>query len=124
MNRKVPITESQHQRALVQWWKLACRTFGVPEKCLLHIPNEGKRSEIMGNMMRKEGLRRGVPDLFLAYPVGKYSGLWIEMKTEKGRVTPEQTDYLLLLAQCGYVAEVCHGWEKAKQCIERYLAAE
>lgn len=116
-----PITEAQHQRALVQWWAWACKQYKLEPRHLMHIPNEGKRSAVLGNMMKAEGLRRGVPDLFLAVPCGKFSGLWLEMKSEKGRPTPDQMEYLMLLTKAGYDSHVCYGWEDARNCIENYL---
>ena len=120
----VPVTESQHQRALVQWWSWACKQYGLEPRHLLHIPNEGKRSEVLGNLMRAEGLRRGVPDLFLAVPCGGFAGLWLEMKSQRGRPTIEQMEYLFLLERRGYDTLICYGWEQARNKIESYLAKQ
>lgn len=116
-----PITEAQHQRALVQWWAWACKKYGLEPRHLMHIPNEGKRSAVLGNLMRAEGLRRGVPDLFLAVPCGRQAGLWIEMKSKTGKPTIDQLEYLHLLEKRGYAASLCYGWEQAKEAVETYL---
>ena len=116
-----PITESQHQRALVEWWAWACKLYGLEPRHLMHIPNEGKRSAVLGNIMRKEGLRRGVPDLFLAVPCGAFSGLWLEMKSKTGKPTVDQLEYLRILEKSGYECHVCYGWQEAVQHVEAYL---
>ena len=42
------------------------------------------------------GVKAGVSDLFLAYPNPNFHGLWIELKSEKGKKSPEQKHWLFL----------------------------
>ena len=88
---------------------------------LYHVTNEGKRSPRQGAMAKAMGLRPGVPDLHL--PIGRpgYIGLWIELKTEKGRVTPNQRRWLDQMEQWGHRVEVCRSVEEAQEVIEDYL---
>ena len=86
--------------------------------------------------MKGEGVKAGIPDLFLAsagrpevsgikpmsWPV-KY-GLFIEMKSAKGKVTPIQAEIHGLLRQQGYQVSVCYSWVEAAAEIERYLQLE
>lgn len=61
--------ESLMQRAVIKWWRMACRDFGVPEILLFSIPNGGGRSgPVVGSILKAEGLRKGAPDLMLAVP--------------------------------------------------------
>ena len=61
---------------------------------LFAIPNGGARHIKTARELKAEGVRKGVPDLFLAYPHNGYSGLFIEMKKRYGgRVSPEQKAY-------------------------------
>lgn len=115
-------TEEAEQRALLQWWGMACKGLGVPEGALMHIPNEGFRHVAYAKKLHALGLRRGVPDLLLAYPTETAPGLWLEMKRLKGgRVSPEQEAYIALLRELGYIAHVCRGWAAAKDAILQYL---
>lgn len=114
--------EHQEQCALLQWWALECRYFGIDEKLLYAIPNGGLRSKVTGARMKREGARAGVPDLFLAVPRGNLHGLFIELKTEGGRIQPSQTKMMSLLSEQGYACCVCLGWDKAKQEIISYLS--
>ena len=87
-------TESEEQQALFRW--AAYESGAHPELALLyHIPNEGKRSLVAGAKLRAEGLKRGVPDICLPVPRGKWHGLYIELKRLRGgRVSDEQQRWL------------------------------
>ena len=73
--------------------------------------------------LKAEGVRSGVPDLFLAYPTPFAHGLFIEMKKRKGgRVSDSQKPFISELNEQGYKAVVCHGAEAAINEIKRYIA--
>jgi len=114
-------TEAHEQRTLIQWATLAA----VEEprlRLLMMIPNGAARPGTRGALVA-QGLRSGVPDLFLPVPSGRYHGLWLELKRRSGgRVTPEQREWITRLRGQGYRAEVCRGWEEARHCIVDYLA--
>lgn len=114
--------EHAEQCALMQWWQLACHSFGIPRECLFAIPNGGVRHIAVAKKLKAEGVLSGVPDLFLAYPSANYHGLFIEMKKAVGgRTSNNQIGVMRMLIGNGYYAAVCHGWVAAKQCIEQYL---
>ena len=52
-------------------------------------------------------MQKGYPDLFLAVPRGGYHGLYVELKSNRGRLTDEQEMMLALLAEQGYKTAVC-----------------
>ena len=115
--------EHDEQVNLMKWWSLACHHFSVDEKLLFAIPNGGERNVIVASRLKAEGVRAGVPDLFLAQPNNGFHGLFIEMKKTKGGVVSDnQKCYLSLLKTSGYEVAVCHGWIEAKQTIEHYLS--
>ena len=91
---------------------------------LYHTPNGGYRNQAEAVQLKRMGVKPGVPDLFLPYPVGDYSGLWLEMKTDKGKPTACQRDWIEYLRSVGYCAYICHGAGEAINAIEAYLAAE
>lgn len=89
---------------------------------MFHIPNEGKRPCATGARMRKEGLKRGVPDIFLPVPKGEYHGLFIELKRLRGsKTSDDQKGWISALRRQGYQAHVCEGWQEAADRIEEYL---
>ena len=117
-------SEHNEQAALMQWWQLASLRFGIPEPLLFAIPNGGLRNRITGAKMKAEGVRAGVPDLFLAVPAMGYNGLFIELKQEHaGRTSSAQDAMLSRLEAQGYRTAVCHGWHNAAFTIKAYLSA-
>ena len=117
-------SEHNEQAALMQWWQLASLRFGIPEPLLFAIPNGGLRNRITGAKMKAEGVRAGVPDLFLAVASMGYNGLFIELKQEHaGRTSSAQDAMLSLLEAQGYRTAVCHGWHNAAFTIKAYLSA-
>ena len=114
------LNEHGEQVTVVKWASWQSKQW--PELNLLFaVPNGGARDVITGAKMKREGQKRGVPDLCLPVPRGEYAGLFIEMKTAKGRLTPEQAEWLKALNRQGYRAEVCHGADAAIRLIQEYL---
>ena len=112
--------ESEHQQALFEWAKLA--SGGIPElKLMYHVPNGGKRDHAEAARLNAEGVKPGVPDVFLPVPRGGYHGLWIELKVDGGKPSKEQRDWLEYLNGAGYCALLCYGWQTAQMEIEQYM---
>ena len=114
-------TEAQEQTALFEWAAMASRR--CPELALLHaIPNGGSRNPIEARHLKEQGVKAGIPDLFLPCARGGFHGLYIEMKRRKGgRVSIEQKKAIIALREQGYRVEVCEGWEKARDVIKEYM---
>ncbi len=115
------LSEHCEQVAIFEWANLNMETY--PQlKNLFAIPNGGQRSGVTGAMLKAEGVRAGVPDLCLAYPVAIYSGLFIELKRrDGGKVSPAQADWINRLNQNGYLAIVAYGAKEAVNEIIKYL---
>jgi len=112
--------EQQQQTALFNW--AAIMEHQIPELALMyHIPNEGKRSKVSGAVLKSMGLKKGIPDVCLPVPRGKYGALYIEMKAEHGVVTREQKAMMAALEEGGNKCVVCRSWTEAKEEIEAYL---
>lgn len=112
--------EHKHQAALVEWAGYAAGA--DPRLRLLYaIPNGGQRSKATAGKLKAEGVKPGVPDLCLPVAVGVWHGLYLEMKADRGRVSPEQREWLEALAAAGYAACVCYGWWAARYAVQLYL---
>ena len=72
------------------------------------------------------GLKRGVSDYFLAYPVNPFHGLWLELKRtgRRSRVSAEQLMWQERTRKVGYMSVTAYGWEQAKEFIEEYLRGQ
>lgn len=115
--------EHTEQVSLMQWWSLQCRRFGIPEQLLFAIPNGGQRNIITAKRMKDEGVRAGIPDLFLAVPRGKFHGLFVEMKKSQGGVVSDaQKVCMEMLSENGYCVTVCHGFIDAQEAVKGYLS--
>ena len=136
------MSEHTEQVALFQWAKVMEPRH--PQLALMFaIPNGGKRKS--GWWEKAEGLKSGVPDIFLAVPrfpddiqsilyfdgasTMRVSddmrfGLFIEMKYGKNKPTNVQKQWLYDLDYEGYDTVVCHSFDEAKQAIIDYLGLE
>jgi len=114
-------TEGEEQATLFHWCDMVKGKY--PElQLLFHIPNGGERRKSEAARMKAEGVKPGVPDLFLPVARGGYHGLFIEMKRrEGGRISKEQKVWQAELLRQGYCACVCRGWEEAQHQIVAYL---
>lgn len=88
---------------------------------LMHIPNGGHRTKKAAAKMQALGVKRGVPDLNLSVARGGHHGLYIELKVGRNKPTSEQAAWLSALRHNGYRAEVCVGFEAARDLIVEYL---
>lgn len=112
-------SEHAEQVSLVQWFD---KEFPELRGRLFAIPNGGHRHPAEAARLKLEGVRAGVPDLFLPVPAGGKHGLFIEMKREKGgRLSPEQKDWLAFLQSQGYESRCCAGMGEAMAVVFAYL---
>lgn len=96
-----------------------CELRGIP---VFAIPNGGNRDAKTGAFLKAEGVRAGVPDLFIPVPRGGYHGMFIEMKAQGGRKpTGKQKVWLDLLDGQGYMACWARGADDAIDKIEEYF---
>jgi hypothetical protein len=138
MKRSIYPSESAIQQAIVEWAKhINVRSYKLSD-FLIKIPNEGKRSFKNGKIMKKEGLRKGVSDLFLALPIREKPtrtisissggcisiikpGLWLEIKSKKGKLSIAQMEWITLMALMGYEATCVYSVDEGIQAIKVYL---
>ena len=66
------------------------------------------------------GMQTGFPDLFLAVPRRGMHGLFIEMKSETGRLEPSQRAMLALLSEQGYATAVCRSLDDCQDWVDSY----
>jgi hypothetical protein len=88
---------------------------------MFHIPNGGSRNKLEAANLKKQGVKAGVPDLFLPISRGGYHGLFIELKYGKNKPTEKQAEWLKSLNEQGYAVAVCYGCEEASEKILKYL---
>lgn len=108
-------TEASEQEAVIQF----CEYCGID---IVHIPNEGKRSARYGAELKRLGMRKGFPDLFIPKASKGFHGLFIELKVDVTRKpTKEQLQWIAKLNKEGYLATVCYGADAAIREINKYF---
>lgn len=85
------------------------------------IPNGGGRTKREAGRLKAEGVRPGVSDIFVSLPSGPNAGLYIEMKSQTGRMSAEQRAWIDESARLGYAAACCHGADEALQVWIAYI---
>lgn len=119
-------SETAHQRALFAWAALNRAKYPCL-KYMFAIPNGGERNIKVAAGLKAEGVKSGVPDIFLPAPGWGKHGLFIEMKKEmyrnrkNGGCSDEQLGYIEYLSGCGYTVRVCYNWIEASEVIVNYL---
>lgn len=120
--------EEEHniQCACVRWFNLQWPQY---RGLLFAIPNGGARSKATAGKLKAEGVVPGVADLILLVPklmmieMNPFiiCGLCIEMKTAKGRQSPEQKEWQEMVESKGYKYAVCHSLDEFMDTINNYL---
>jgi len=112
-------SEHNEQCALWQWVKTSKTIYPY----FFHIPNEHQDEKERGRLSQT-GLRKGIPDNFIALPRGKYHGMFIELKCRGGQPTEDQKKWIETLVSQGYYVVLAYGWVDAVKRIGMYLKEE
>lgn len=110
--------EHLEQKKLIQWFRLQ---YPRLRYCLFAIPNGGARHVAVAKKLKDEGVLAGVSDLFLMKASQSYHGLFIEMKSKKGKLSEAQKEFSANANIQGYLAVTCYGFDAAKKIITDYL---
>jgi hypothetical protein len=126
-------SEEREQEVVIRWSQLN----RIPKSnrfifdYLIHIPNGGKRNIREAVRFKRTGVKAGVSDLFLAYPVTPLHGLWLELKKPKSDYrtlneafkapTAAQIAWIDIMQERGYMAEFAYGADEAIGLIKNYL---
>lgn len=112
--------EAQEQSVLINWCELQKNKYPVLD-LIFHVPNGGYRNKIEASNLKRQGVKAGVPDLFLPVPNKKFHGLFIEMKWGNNKPTENQDKWILKLSEQGYKVNVCYSSIEAIESIKEYL---
>ena len=115
-------TEDAIQAACIRWYKLKHRG-----KMITSFPagyvfgGDATKRAILGRRMKEMGYMKGIPDLFIPHANRFYHGLFVEMKTEKGRLSPEQKEVIPRLEAEGYKVAVCRSLDDFIVTVDGYM---
>lgn len=91
---------------------------------IFHIPNGGSRHVVEAKRLKLSGVKRGVPDIFVAIPKTPFHGLFIEFKTGKNKPSIAQKEMIKRLEENGYSCPVCYSTEEGISVLKDYLGGK
>lgn len=86
----------------------------------IHIANERKTSPQQGALLKRMGVVAGCADIFIPRARSPYHGMFIELKTLKGKPSLSQLEFLTRMNKEGYFSLVCYGAEEAIETIIKF----
>lgn len=109
--------------ACIRWLK-----YQYPKLKVHHSPNGGYRNAGEAAKFKAMGTSPGFPDVLIPYQSNGYCGLAIELKSEKGKASPEQIDWLAYLSQNGWQTHIIYdkdfnGLALFVDAVTKYLIA-
>lgn len=103
--------------------KLGDFTHAIPNGIWIPAPLKQRIMIIMSQ--RRQGMRKGYPDVCIDLPLHGYHGARIELKrVSRWEFKDEQREWLERLRSAGFFCEVAHGVAGACDAVERYLRGE
>lgn len=117
-------SESKHQEAFFAWLSLKYPQINA---VAFAIPNGGKRGKREAYSLQRQGVKAGVPDIFISMARYPYHGLYIEMKrpggdgVPKGKLSEAQKFRQNILKQFNYKIANCYGVDEAQEFLEDYI---
>ena len=98
--------EKLHQQIAAAWHNTHLPNSGVYNERQRLICNwTNSENSKSGNKARTMGVKKGVPDWMYLKPDGKI--IWIELKTETGKLSSEQKDFQELCGMMGHAYYIC-----------------
>ncbi len=102
-------TESSIQQSIVKAVRLI-----YPKSLIFSVPNEGKRSYMLGSVLKANGLIHGVSDLVLLH---KGQCIFLEVKKPNAKQTPHQKTFERLVTEQGFIYKVVYSVEDVLNLI-------
>jgi hypothetical protein len=114
--------EEVEQARVIRWSHFRAVRLLMPAlRWLHHSPNGGQRSAFTGAQMKALGVNKGFPDLILPVATESAPGLVIEMKSDTGRLSTDQNEWIAHYDAQGWTTHVCRSAEEARECVCHYF---
>lgn len=88
---------------------------------LFAVPNGGNRNLREAARLKAEGVTPGVADLILLLPSRTHHALCLELKTDKGRLSPQQKEWLSVAEKYGAKTAVIRSIDDFILEVDNYL---
>ena len=117
LKRKRNNEESEICKALWTWFFYRFPKF---RQCYLRFEVR-QTSKIQQAILKAEGNKRGTSDILIACSNCDFKGLWLEVKTKKGRATENQELFHEEMRGHGFCCHIGYGLDECKEIIEDYM---
>lgn len=87
---------------------------------LIHVANEGARSKFTGHRLKRIGLMPGFADYFGPQGNATHKGLFLEVKTIKGKPTIAQKSFIDMVNNEGYYGTIAYGLDACLEVIRGF----
>lgn len=111
------MTESHIQKSFITEISL----YPKIRQYLFAVPNGGSRHMLEAVNLKAQGVTPGVPDLFLSIPTSTHHGLYLECKSEKGKLTEAQEKKIFIFKHIGYECVVFRTRGEGIEAVKEYL---
>jgi len=108
--------ESKVCMALWQWFQLQYPRY---EKRYLRFEVK-QSSKIQAAILKAEGNKAGTSDILIAIPNKSFGGLWLEVKADKGRLSPNQVEFQDEMTP-DYLCVTGYGIDECREIIIQYM---
>lgn len=124
MSRRASPLEAESQAAFFAWWQFFAAVNKIPERLCFAVPNGGARNKVVAAQLKAQGVRAGVPDVFLMIPAGGFHALVLEFKRHSEKVRPgsEQEAWIAEARLRNYNTLVVWSTDEAMRAVTAYLA--
>ncbi len=102
--------EQDLQKGCIRYYRLQ-----YPKGRIFHVPNGGKRGKAEAGIFKSLGVLAGTPDLILLHNGRAY---FIEMKADKGKLSPAQTEWETWLVNNGFEHYICNSFDSFKEIVD------
>lgn len=106
-----PLKQTEHQ---LQKTVAAFLDRALPPDAFWTSIDSAGRGAIAGAQMKRRGVKRGIYDLLIVY--GKAT-IWVELKSAKGKVTPAQEAFAVVMHNAGHWLLICRSIDE----LEKHL---
>lgn len=110
--------EDSLQIACVRWFSMQYPQYAP---LLHHSPNGGWRNLREAARFKAMGTKAGFPDLFFCYPTGSVNGLFIELKTAKGRQSEAQKRWEDACTRVWYLYKIVRSFDEFVEVMTEYM---
>jgi hypothetical protein len=113
------IKESTIQIQYMRWFHYQYPQY---KKLCFHVPNGGSRHKLEAINLKKQGVKKGVADVIILVPIAPYHGLTIELKSDEGKLSDDQLEFLFEANQKGYLGVVESSLKNAVLVTDSYFS--